>query len=341
MSKTKQFEILKNSKYESTILEWRNDEITRKNSINQEIVTKDDHKKWLSNQLSKNETILIMHFYNSLPAGLIKLDYLQNNNYGISINLNPKFRGMKLSSQFIKESLHFLIENEKKESLNVLASIKPHNIPSIKTFTNCGFTLKDAKYQNDLQLFSINLIKTNNVLLLGYPKNENPLIDFLTSKKFNVQNTHKKLDIKSLAEYDLVISYGYRHILSEKQLSYCKQDPLNLHISLLPWNRGAHPNFWAFYDKTPHGVSIHKIDRGVDTGEILIQKEVFFDGDITLKDSYFKLRLEIEKLFISNYKNLIYKTMKPFRVDIEGSFHLSSQLPDNIDWNKSIAENQN
>ena len=56
MSKTKQFEILKNSKYESTILEWRNDEITRKNSINQEIVTKDDHKKWLSNQLSKNET---------------------------------------------------------------------------------------------------------------------------------------------------------------------------------------------------------------------------------------------------------------------------------------------
>ena len=56
MSKTKQFEILKNSKYESTILEWRNDEITRKNSINQEIVSKEDHKKWLSNQLSKNET---------------------------------------------------------------------------------------------------------------------------------------------------------------------------------------------------------------------------------------------------------------------------------------------
>ena len=38
-----------------------------------------------------------------------------------------------------------------------------------------------------------------------------------------------------------------------------------MHISYLPFNRGAHPNYWSFKDNSPKGVTIHFIDNGIDT----------------------------------------------------------------------------
>ena len=40
--------------------------------------------------------------------------------------------------------------------------------------------------------------------------------------------------------------------------------------------QGAHPNFWSFYDNTPSGVTIHLIDAGIDTGDVLYQKKLIF-----------------------------------------------------------------
>ena len=59
-----------------------------------------------SNRAIKKDTKLIMNFYNSEPAGLIKLDLLKKNQYGISINLNPDYRGMNLSTGFIRDSIN-------------------------------------------------------------------------------------------------------------------------------------------------------------------------------------------------------------------------------------------
>lgn len=74
---------------------------------------------------------------------------------------------------------------------------------------------------------------------------------------------------------------------------------INLHISLLPWNRGASPNFWSFIDDTPKGITIHYIDAGLDTGDIITQKELFFDEKTeTLRSTYIKLHEEMYKLFI-------------------------------------------
>ena len=97
-------------KFSSEILEWRNDEITRLNSINQDIISPSEHKSWLSSKIKSRETMLLMHFFESKPCGLIKLDKLDQNNFGISINLNPEFRGKKLSSLIISKSLHHLIK---------------------------------------------------------------------------------------------------------------------------------------------------------------------------------------------------------------------------------------
>ncbi len=80
---------------------------------------------------------------------------------------------------------------------------------------------------------------------------------------------------------------------------------INLHVSCLPWNKGADPNFWSFVEDTPKGCTIHYLDEGVDTGDIIAQKEIEFDSDLeTLATSYEKLQVAIQDLFKQSWRNI-------------------------------------
>ncbi|MCD8568399.1 MAG: formyl transferase, partial [Geovibrio sp.] len=89
----------------------------------------------------------------------------------------------------------------------------------------------------------------------------------------------ERIDLPLIEEIkpDLIISYSYRYIIGEDVISAMNGGIINLHISYLPWNKGADPNIWSFLENTPKGVTIHKIDEGLDTGEILVQEELVFN----------------------------------------------------------------
>ena len=71
-----------------------------------------------------------------------------------------------------------------------------------------------------------------------------------------------------------------------------------MHISFLPYNKGADPNLWSYLENSPKGVTIHKIDKGINTGDILLQKEVQDNIETdTLKTSFNRLIDEIVILF--------------------------------------------
>ena len=90
-----------------------------------------------------------------------------------------------------------------------------------------------------------------------------------------------------------------------------KNNIINLHISLLPWNRGAYPNVWSFLEDTPKGVTIYIIDEGVDTGSILAQEEIYIDENIeTLRSSYEKLHREIQALFREKWVEIKNRSVK-------------------------------
>ena len=80
----------------------------------------------------------------------------------------------------------------------------------------------------------------------------------------------------------LVISHGYRRILRRDVLDLLPDRVINLHISLLPYNRGADPTLWSVLEDTPAGVTIHYIDEGVDTGDVIAQRAVELSDDDTL-----------------------------------------------------------
>lgn len=102
-----------------------------------------------------------------------------------------------------------------------------------------------------------------------------------------------------------IISYGYQHIIRPEVLTYLQGRAINLHISYLPWNRGADPNAWSFIDDTPKGVTIHCIDAGIDTGDIIDQVRLFEDWagqperavGQTLATTYEALNHAIQMLF--------------------------------------------
>lgn len=98
--------------------------------------------------------------------------------------------------------------------------------------------------------------------------------------------------------FDLTVSYTYRYILSEELLESLNNNVVNIHNSILPWNRGADPNIWSIVDKTPRGVTLHYMDVNLDKGDIIAQKFVNDGDDETLKSSYDNLDKAAKELFM-------------------------------------------
>lgn len=121
---------------------------------------------------------------------------------------------------------------------------------------------------------------------------------------------------------DFIVSYGHREIFRPEFIDRYPGRIINIHISLLPWNRGADPNFWSWFDGTPKGVTIHQIDAGIDTGDILAQEEFDFTGyDDTLENSYERLKCAAEILFRKVWPDIRDGKISPVKQTGKGSFH--------------------
>ena len=173
-------------------------------------------------------------------------------------------------------------------------------------------------------------------LLLSDSKH-NGIIDFL-NERGSVSWSNSKPSLDVFLKHDWIISYGYRHLINQQIIDKIKNPIINLHISYLPFNRGAYPNYWSFKENTPKGVSIHFIDTGIDTGPILIQKKIIFGKTETLESSYQKLKIEIENLFYNSFEKMINNEIEARPQIGKGTFHLKSSLPKEINWKTNINE---
>lgn len=174
------------------------------------------------------------------------------------------------------------------------------------------------------------------ILFLGYAPDQTSLISELAEANCEIWHTDKI--IESTEGFELVVSYGYRHILKKNVINSSSAPIINLHISYLPWNRGAHPNFWSFFDSTPSGVSIHLIDEGVDTGPIIYQRYVnFTKNESSFSKTYKRLVAEIELLFKENIEEIISLGFTAVPQRRRGTYHRVSDLPiDFAGWDSEI-----
>lgn len=92
---------------------------------------------------------------------------------------------------------------------------------------------------------------------------------------------------------DLFLSAAFPKLLRAQVLNIPRFGSLNLHGSLLPKNRGTSPVNWALLRDEPQvGLTMHFIDEGMDTGDIVFQQAI----DVTDEDLPFALADRIKEL---------------------------------------------
>ncbi len=140
---------------------------------------------------------------------------------------------------------------------------------------------------------------------------------------------------------DVIITIAYGQILPPKILKIPKHGCLNLHASLLPKYRGASPIQTAIANgETETGVTLMKMDEGLDTGDIIAQEKIKIDkletGE-TLHDKLAKLSAGVLKKYLLKY---LLDELKPQAQD-DSRATLAPKLTrehGRIDWKKTAKE---
>jgi methionyl-tRNA formyltransferase len=128
--------------------------------------------------------------------------------------------------------------------------------------------------------FKILTFKINNVLSKYFTIIVSPsILSFALSKNipaWKIKSPNDAEFIKRLSDLkpEIIINQS-QCILKKELLQIPVIGVLNRHNSLLPSNRGRLSPFWVLYKKEKEtGVSIHFVDEGIDTGDIIVQKKI-------------------------------------------------------------------
>jgi methionyl-tRNA formyltransferase len=115
---------------------------------------------------------------------------------------------------------------------------------------------------------------------------------------------------------DLFISVASPVIFKKELISMPRLDCINIHNAPLPRYRGMLPNFWQLYHgEKESGITIHRIDTGIDTGDIVSQLFVPIGADESLHDLIVRTKKEGARLMsmvIDSYRQgrIQYKKME-------------------------------
>lgn len=138
---------------------------------------------------------------------------------------------------------------------------------------------------------------------------------------------------------DLIAVVAYGKILPEEVLNYPKYGCVNMHGSLLPKYRGAAPIQWAVINgEKITGVTTQKMDKGMDTGDILMTKQIEigeYETSEQLFDRMAILGAEVLNETIDNIESIV-----PVPQNNNEATYAPMIEKDmaNIDWSKSARE---
>lgn len=128
-------------------------------------------------------------------------------------------------------------------------------------------------------------------------------------------------------EIDLGVLAWWPKIIKAQLLELPRLGFINTHPSFLPYNRGKHYNFWAIVEEAPFGVSLHCVNDGIDSGDIVAQDHIAYDWCDTGGSLYGKAQEAMVKLFCATYPILRKGQFPRYPQETNsGSFHRASEL---------------
>ena len=182
------------------------------------------------------------------------------------------------SSRFLYNGINerFAISNviiEKKKSKYLIIRRKISSFGFLYTLNQILFQIF---IPNILWVFSKNRLK-NIIKKYSLSNNNVPYEKIINVKSIN---DIECLEHLLLLKPDLIIVSGTR-ILSDKLISSINAPFINIHVGITPKYRGVHGAYWALFNKDLDncGVTIHIIDKGIDTGKVIRQKKIIINQE--------------------------------------------------------------
>lgn len=133
------------------------------------------------------------------------------------------------------------------------------------------------------------------------------------NKKKNWEIAYKELK-KSKLQFCILAWWPY--IVPNKIINLKDLSIINLHPSFLPYGRGKDSNFWSIVDRTPYGVSIMKINKNIDEGDVFVKKKINYSITDNSEKIYNKALKEIFNLFKGNIIKILQNKIKPIKQDL-------------------------
>ncbi|MCF0121833.1 MAG: methionyl-tRNA formyltransferase [Lachnospiraceae bacterium] len=119
---------------------------------------------------------------------------------------------------------------------------------------------------------------------------------------------------------DVIVVVAFGQIIPGTILKLPKFGCINVHASLLPKYRGAAPIQWALINgEEVSGVTIMRMDAGVDTGDILSKEEILLEKDETSSSLFGKLREMGARQLVQTLERLEDGTVQPQKQPAESS----------------------
>src|SRR5437879_10201687 len=163
------------------------------------------------------------------------------------------------------------------QSLNLVFCGTPRfAVPTLEKLVEAGFCIHLIVTQPDRP-------KGRGLELVHSPVKESaPQLGLPISQPEKIKTNDEFRAHLTALKPDAIIVVGYGRIIPQWMLDLPRFGNINLHASLLPKYRGAAPIQWAIAKgETVTGVTTMKIDAGLDTGDILLQRELPITADDT------------------------------------------------------------
>lgn len=166
-------------------------------------------------------------------------------------------------------------------------------------------------------------------------------VELLIQPKYGTPEYAAFLERFSSKNINLILCNSYSMILREDLLNMVDFNAVNVHAALLPKNRGCNPIQWSLiHGDLQTGVSIHYMDRLLDSGDLIAQAAIPIEQSDTWVSLVPKLGVVSEKLMAETLPLIVQGTNKRIRQKESGvtqNKRLNADYP-KIDFQKMTNE---
>ena len=143
---------------------------------------------------------------------------------------------------------------------------------------------------------------------------------------------------------DLIVVSSYRNMIPDNILKIARLGAINLHMAPLPKYRGAHPENWALINGEDWmGYTVHYLDSGIDTGDIIAQDRVRILPEDDILSLTYKISEAAPKMLIEVINDIgVGHIVRKTQDESQATYYPPRKPSDGlIDWSMQDTDIQN